>query len=161
MNKKKRSATVFTLGDIQKYVELASKKFIKYDRRLLEISGHEQAAAHRIGCYLKKYFPDWHVDCEYDRRGTVQKEMPRSGKTDRVRLDIIVHQRETKENLLCIETKKRSRPKKEFEEAKKRLCELTSPNRDYEYKYGLLITLIQEEPYVHCEWFQNGEIIHC
>jgi hypothetical protein len=155
----KRDISTFTLEDIQKCVKEVSKKIIKYDRRLLELSCHEQATAHQIGCYLKKYYSDWNIDCEYDRKGTVQKELPDTGKTDRIRLDIIIHRREKKENLLCIETKKRSRPKKEFETAKKKLQDLTDRNGYYGYRFGLLMILKKKEPYIECEWFHNGNAV--
>ena len=55
-------------------------------------------------CYLTNKFENWDVDCEYNRDLENPKECSyNSNETKYIRPDIIIHQRNIKNNLLVIE----------------------------------------------------------
>ena len=62
---------------------------------------------HKLAEALQVEFPDWHVDCEYNRDFTELKVLPdvETDEDHSVFPDIIVHHRGTPENLLVIEAK--------------------------------------------------------
>jgi hypothetical protein len=103
--------------------ELTSQSNDKY---LLEHNLGERCIAHRFAVHLEAQFPDWDVDCEYNRNGDELKEMPLSEeckallrKTDRVVPDIIIHKRGAEgPNLLAIEVKREGQPGEECDNAK-------------------------------------------
>lgn len=88
----------------------------KIDRHLLEADSSERSLTHRLAVHLSAFFPDYHVDCEYNRDGFDVKrlELPERGparddSVDAVTVfpDIIVHERGSKKrNLLVVEVKK-------------------------------------------------------
>jgi hypothetical protein len=82
--------------------------FIKNDSNLLALNANEKALTHKFAEYLANRFPNWDVDCEYDRLYDEAKKLRIQGELARVIPDIIVHHRNTKENLLVIEAKKDS-----------------------------------------------------
>jgi hypothetical protein len=92
----------------------AYKTFLSKDTQLLELDVNERSITHKLAEYLQREFPDWHVDCEYNRVRDLPKRLVGSivsthtddtdGKT--VYPDIIVHRRCSQENLLVIEAKK-------------------------------------------------------
>ena len=96
------------------------------DKYLLEQGLSERCITHRFAVHLGEQFPDWDVDCEYNRNGDELKEMPLSEeckellrKTDRVFPDIIVHRRGGQgPNLLVVELKIEGRPGEECDISK-------------------------------------------
>jgi hypothetical protein len=135
-------------------VEQAIEEFRNRDLQLLQLTVDERASTHRIACYLQKYFPEWHVDCEYNRKGSIPKPTPDTSTNARVKPDIIIHKRNTEANLLCIEAKKKGG---RLSEDRKRLIGFTSRTGTYRYQFGLLLILSLKNPYrIEYEWFQNG-----
>lgn len=102
-------------GAVKACVETACREVEKNDFSLLADSISEWAVAHRLAFYLEKHFPDYHVDCEYNRMpknasatyaqdGHVPKRLQGE---QQVRPDIVIHRRgENANNLLVIELKK-------------------------------------------------------
>ncbi len=141
-----------SLADVRQRVIAAIIALYRYDRELLDKYANERSITHKLAEHLQREFPYWHVDCEYNRRGSDVKRLPSSllnGKTPTdateartVYPDIIVHRRGTRQNLLVIEVKKRSHALEEDEAKIKAFC--TDPNG--EYRYGLLLTLDPESP---------------
>jgi len=143
----------FTLDEIQGRVTSALDDFKEHDQKLLELCADERTTTHRIACYLQNYFKDWHVDCEYNRRGSEQKTQ--RGK--KVRPDIIVHHPGIRENLLCIEVKKEGEP---LADDRIKLKNFSDTAGDYGYQYGLLLVLSLKPPYrIQSEWFRHGNAI--
>jgi hypothetical protein len=131
---------------------LALENFRERDFQLLQLCADERAATHRIACYLQKYFSDWNVDCEYNRRGKNPKEQ--NGRL--VRPDIIIHHRGVPENLLCIEEKKEGEL---LDDDRIKLKKFTDPLGDDRYQFGLLLVLSLATPYAfEGEWYQNGKM---
>ena len=138
-----------TFEEVEKRINFALNIFKERDLQLLELCADERAATHQIACYLQKCFTDWHVDCEYNRRGSEPKTQ--SGKI--VRPDIIVHHRGTSENLLCIEAKKEGGS---LDDDRKKLRNFTDPMGEDRYQFGLLLVLSLRPPYKNnCEWFRS------
>ncbi len=61
--------------------------------------------AHKLAEYLTPRFPKWDVDCEYNRLFDEAKRLNIRGQVVHVIPDIIVHHRDTLDNLLVIEAK--------------------------------------------------------
>jgi len=100
------------------HVKRALNILLKNDLWLLQSDANERSISHKLAEYLQQEFQDWNVDCEYNRDGLDPKalvfpsEQPTAddehAKT--VFPDIIVHHRNTLDNLLVIEMKKSSNP---------------------------------------------------
>ena len=100
--------------EVKKKVEIALGMLLKNDSFLLEHDVNERSISHKLAEYLQQLFPDYNVDCEYNKRGedipkTIQKYWEKL-KNDNplVYPDIIVHRRSTDDNLLIIEAKNSS-----------------------------------------------------
>ena len=79
------------------------------DSLLLKLDVSERAIAHKLAEYLQCEFPDWNVDCEYNRMTDSVKI--RSTTKRPFTPDIIVHRRNNVDNLIIIEIKKSGRRK--------------------------------------------------
>ncbi len=142
--------------NVRTKIKQTLKDFSDKDIILLKISANERAATHRIACLLQNYFPDWDVDCEYNRKEAAKKRL--SG--DLVLPDIIVHKRGTTKNLLCIEAKKAENSQESQDKDKMRLCNFTDPKGEYGYRFGVLMILSLKYPYkIDCQWFRNGHAV--
>ena len=99
---------------------------ISKERHLFEIDVNERSLTHKFAEYLQIGFPDWNVDCEYNRIGIDKKILEKfkqkidSDNAEGVTVypDIIIHNRGTKENLVVIEAKKTSSTAKDIDEDK-------------------------------------------
>jgi hypothetical protein len=79
----------------------------KNDYLLWEYKVGERAFAHRLATYLEKYFPEYHVDCEYNKQGTDGENKNLDYTTNGIYADILVHKRgDNDDNLLHIELKR-------------------------------------------------------
>ncbi|MFH1743621.1 MAG: hypothetical protein ABIH23_31845 [bacterium] len=152
--------------EAKKRVAKAIEHFEKNDLGLLDRDANERSITHKLAEYLQQEYPDYHVDCEYNRRGTEVKRLLDSvpsctpSDTDAVTVypDIIVHRRGEKQNLLVIEAKKsNSKTKCEFDRSK--LGIFTQPG-EYEYDFGLLLIINLDESRIEdaC-WYHAGKPI--
>ena len=80
------------------------KRLFDEDTLLLTRNAHEQAVTASLACHLRPLFPDWHVDCEFNRDAQSKDDIKRL-KRRPVKPDIIVHHRGQDENLLAFEVK--------------------------------------------------------
>jgi hypothetical protein len=102
------------IGEVTAKLHSAYRKLVRNDFHLLEADANERSLTHKLAEYLQDEFPEWHVDCEYNRNGDIPKRLIgniRNVLSDdtngsSVFPDIIVHQRGTDNNLLVIEAKK-------------------------------------------------------
>jgi hypothetical protein len=115
--------------------------FFERERGLLEANANERSITHKIAEHLQRAFPDWHVDCEYNRLGYKVKRLPpvedtTTGDTEGRTIfpDIIVHRRGQKDNLLVIEVKKTTNTQPGDEV---KLSGLTDAEGEYSYSLGL------------------------
>lgn len=92
----------------------ALTELLATDQDLLGIDANERAITFRFAMYLQRRFPDWTVDCEYNRDGTDPKrlghlELYPDSEDDEAKTvfpDVIVHRRGTRQNHLVLEFKK-------------------------------------------------------
>lgn len=147
--------------DIKAGVDCALACFQFVDRELLVRDACERSITHKIAEHLQHIFPDWNVDCEYNRDKLETKrlevEIPDAvDDTDVVTVypDIIVHKRGRKENLLVIEAKKENRRNSDFDKEKLRAFTCSD---QYDYCFGLFILIKSDlnDP-LECEWFKNN-----
>ncbi|NIJ79283.1 hypothetical protein [Xanthomonas cannabis] len=95
-------------------VARALSELLVNDPDLLGIDANERSITFRFAMYLQQYFTGWTVDCEYNRDGVEPKrlghlELYPDSEDDEAKTvfpDVIVHRRQTKENLLVLEFKK-------------------------------------------------------
>jgi hypothetical protein len=101
--------------NIEASVLAALDKLLERDADLLQNDVNERSITHKLAEYLEIEFPEWHVDCEYNRNHdrvkrlkSIRQQSIEIDDTDGVSVfpDIIVHRRMTDENLLVIEVKK-------------------------------------------------------
>jgi hypothetical protein len=95
---------------------------------------------------LERQFPDFEVDCDFDRLGPRTLNLPRGSivSTDdhlgkSVYPDIVVHQRNVPNNLIAIEVRKASNHQP-VEHDRQKLRALTDPHIWFAYWIGVLLT---------------------
>lgn len=106
-------------------IQEAQDQLWKEDQSLLALDAHERSICFRLAVYLAERFPEFDVDCEYNRNHSendyrkrlhdknlfdIVGRQPRFGDEDGLMIlpDIIIHIRDTPMNLLVIEVKKTS-----------------------------------------------------
>jgi len=109
------------MADVRKEIIRAYKEFIKNDFHLLVVDANERSITHKFAEYLQIEFPEYDVDCEYNRNMVEPKRLDsfkkkldsfkKDIKSDNdkgitVYPDIIVHHRGTEDNFIVIEAKK-------------------------------------------------------
>jgi len=140
----------------------AFRTFFEVDRNLLILGTRgvsEQTLTFRLGYYLQDLFPDFDVDCEYNRRVDRSKNDISLG-IAWMKPDIIVHRRTLPVNLVAIEAKKEYRWDEEWENDHLKLHSLTRPDGDYCYKLGLAWR-IAAEPNAGAHrayWLSDGRV---
>jgi hypothetical protein len=128
----------------------ALQRLLSEDAYLFEIDVNERSLTHRLALYLGQEFPEWDVDCEYNRKGDVPKvvaTLPLNPTQDdeharTVFPDIIVHHRGTRDNLLVIEAKKSSNPEGDLKDhVKLTAYSKTFESRGLQYAHGASVML--------------------
>ncbi len=142
--------------EIKEKVEIAFGILLKNDVFLLEYDVNERSISHKLAEYLQKLFPDYNVDCEYNRVGnlTVDEEYFNKklrlyknikcldGETT-VYPDIIIHKRGQRENLLVIEIKIVGKGSNILDDYKKIFGFLIDNN--FKYRFGLFLQLAKNK----------------
>lgn len=125
-----------------KLVEVAVKTLLEKDHALLLGDVNERAITAKLASYLSPLFPDWDVDCEYNRNLVEVKKLvwKQPEIADPVIPDIIIHKRNTEKNFIVIEVKK-SRKQSRGNDIKK----LAAFKEQLGYKHALFLTLNTEE----------------
>lgn len=172
--------------EIKNKVLEAKRLLLHNDQFLLEDDLNERTISHKFAEYLQRQFPDWDVDCEYNRvprdshyshyyhdleEKFIKKKLgtrkdfssdaqnnvtyiDTNGRT--VYPDIIIHHRNTDDNLLVIEIKKSSRPDKEVSLDKQKLDEFVG--EPLCYQHGLFLQIPTGSEYLsnwHFDWFSK------
>ncbi|MEW8616005.1 MAG: hypothetical protein AB2614_01185 [Candidatus Thiodiazotropha endolucinida] len=96
-------------------IQAAIEILLANDAVLFQNDTAERAITAKFACYIQEQFPDWDVDCEYNRNFNGIKRLKEIcnpsnneyGAT--VYPDITVHRRMTSENFLVIEVKKNNK----------------------------------------------------
>ncbi|MCL4546216.1 MAG: hypothetical protein M1576_00530, partial [Deltaproteobacteria bacterium] len=150
MNKSNDSTNTNNKEVLEK-IKNAYRKFLKNDSYLLKVGANERSITHRLAIYLEDEFPDYNVDCEYNREGADIKRIreifnnnnnisqtyisitDKDGNTKSVFPDIIIHHRGTNDNFIVIEAKKTTN-NCEYDEEK-----LKAYKTDLKYKHAFFI----------------------
>ena len=103
---------------------------------------------------MKKFFPGWDVDCEYNRDGDKTKTLSGIGN---IRPDIIIHHRKISENFLVMEIKK----DKEYSDRDElKIKRFTAIESKYSYNWGIYLNVLSSNPPTFKGiLFKRGEII--
>ncbi|MBU3964892.1 hypothetical protein KKA96_00760 [Patescibacteria group bacterium] len=148
----------FSDNEIKAHLFVALDQLFKNDAFLLKNKAHERSTAHKLAEYLQRFFPSYHVDCEYNLRGINTKILLRkcNGENkEKVFPDIVIHHRGCDDNLLVIEIKpSKSSNVDKCDDAK--LIEFTKQTGDYKYQLGLFIGFNKlDKPQI--VWYKNGK----
>jgi hypothetical protein len=125
----------------------ALSDFYARETHLLEKDLGERTLTHRLAVSLERQFPQWNVDCDYNRLGERTWRLPKASivSTDdelgkSIYPDIVVHHRSVPENLLAIEVRKASNHQPP-EHDRHKLRGLTDPHLWFAYRIGVYLTL--------------------
>jgi len=128
-------------------VVAALKEFYAREAFLFEHDLGERTLTHRLAAHVERQFPDFDVDCDFDRLGPRTLNLPRGSivSTDdhlgkSVYPDITVHQRAVPNNLIAIEVRKAGNHQP-VEHDRHKLRALTDPHIWFAYWIGVLVTL--------------------
>jgi hypothetical protein len=143
----------------------ALRTFVRQDSYLLSHDLHERTLTHKLAEYLQPLFPDWNVDCEYNRDGHDPKRVrfappppQNEDEGSNVFPDIIIHRRGTNDhNLLIIEAKKSRDGGQGIDERDRQKVEAFI--RDLRYRYGALVVfhIADEVTPFHALMHASGE----
>lgn len=106
-----------TEAEVHAALNEAIEQLLVIDHHLLDANASERSLSHRLAIHLIDQFPDYEIDCEYNRDGFDVKKLTlaerdfKDDELDAVTVfpDIIVHKRgHQNNNLLVIEIKKAS-----------------------------------------------------
>ncbi|MEJ5203491.1 MAG: hypothetical protein WHV66_14795 [Anaerolineales bacterium] len=133
-------------NEIKTRVIIAICRLYCHDQDLLDVGVNERSLTHKLAEYLQDEFPEWHVDCEYNRRHDQVKRLHFEGGDIRaddteartVFPDIIVHRRRTDQNLIVLEVKKAGGIV-ETHDIEKLLAFTGEP--EYRYRLGLFLRI--------------------
>lgn len=143
--------------------------FLSKDGDLLGLNVNERSITHCLAEHLHEAFPDYNVDCEYNRQGNETKRLPvgptdcRSDDLDAVTVypDIIIHKRGVQDNnLLVIEVKKSNARNCSADNERdiNKLQGFTDPRGEYRYKVGVFLILdVNNKGQGTVRWFIAGE----
>lgn len=149
----------YEFGEIFNRVNLAIDILFKNDVILLEKAVNERTISHKLAEYLQTQFPEWHVDCEYNRKDNDIKrlngieECNEQRKSDRIYPDIIVHHRGIEDNLLVIEIKTDNQ---DDPCDRKKLELLTKKEGEYGYDMGVYIQFNRLNA-PKLTWYRDGK----
>lgn len=134
---------------LRNQVITAFKKFLENDAYLIEINANERSMTHKLAEYLTVEFPNYDIDCEYNRipEGREKRLMSfrrniDSSDTDGATVypDIIIHKRGTNDNFIVIEAKKKnSRDGHRPDNCKCDECKLRCYKEDLNYEHGFFV----------------------
>lgn len=141
-----------SFDEVQRTIEKALRLLYKNDLFLITNTTNERSITHKFAEYIQFLFPEWNVDCEYNRKGEGESKEIDGQKTSYP--DIIVHLRNTKHNLLIIEAKTnhaQNYSNISDEEKIKKYIE----DKKYGYRFGLWICFYDELEETKMDWFKN------
>ena len=99
--------------EVKDRIKNAFREFLAKDIHLLTVKANERSITHHFANYVAAQFPDYNVDCEYNRKDLNPKRLVSfkknvdSDDTKGVTIfpDVIVHHRGTQNNHVVIEAK--------------------------------------------------------
>lgn len=147
--------------EIRASVNYSLQRLCSRDLFLLRHRANERSITHKMADYLQEWYADFDVDCEYNRHGQDQKQLPREclGESmTAVYPDIVVHLRgEDSTNLLVVEAKigwNGTVPECDL----KKLESFTRSAGQFRYDYGLFISFSRLQP-IELVWFSDSNAL--
>jgi len=139
-------------SNIKGKIREALKLFNTKDRKaLLDVDIYEPTISHRIAVYLEELFPDFDIDCEYNKSLLGNK---RNVNGEKIRPDIIIHTRKTNEdNSVIIEVKKSGRNNKLSKSDIKKLKSCMSGTLNYDL--GVFIGILKRK--IDICWIEKND----
>ena len=138
---------------LKKLLEQALDMFYSGDaEEILPKEGVERACVFHIGIYMQylmngyDYLRKFNLDCEYNKLGDIPKKMYEFEDGNGIQPDLIIHQRNTDNNVMVIEFKGYWN-KKYIDNDIKKLKYLTSHDTENKYQYQLGALVILEKSY--------------
>ncbi len=140
--------------EVRDKIVRAYKRLITNDSYLLENDVNERSITHHLAIYIQDEFPEYHVDCEYNRNGLDVKKLmnyrnyqnnknkeENIDKEYSVYPDIIVHCRNKDNNYIIIEAKKISTKEEclKSSECCCDKCKLEDYKRTLKYTYAFYV----------------------
>lgn len=134
---------------IKNKIVRAFNKLISNDSYLFTVDANERSITHHFAIYLQTEFPEYHIDCEYNRTMLDVKRLESfqqaiqadntNGKS--VFPDIIVHHRGTNNNYIVIEAKKNGRgdAHQDAPTCKCDRCKLIAYKDDLRYRHAFFV----------------------
>jgi hypothetical protein len=154
---KKEAATVSnilmpSIEELNYKIKVALMWLCKNDHFLIENFANERSTTHKFAEYIQFPFPEWNVDCKYNRRVKgVPKDLLNQ---DTSYPEVIIHLRNTKCNLLVSEAKSIYSTDHSDEEDKDKIkAYVESP--EYHYQVGLWIYFYRKIEEAKLHWFIN------
>lgn len=129
--------------EMQSKVQDAIDSLLEKDTILLQNDTAERTITGRLSIYLQEQFPEWNVDCEYNRNINAVKRLkeicnPTNNENGAsVFPDIIIHKRMTEENFVVIEVKKTTNSETDECDMQK----LDAFRNELGYQHGLFLRL--------------------
>ncbi len=153
-----------TKENIEKRLRHALATMQQQDAHLLSADVNERSVTHRLAMYLQAEFPDWHVDAEYNRDHYKIKAVrlePESKMSDDIDAttvfpDIIVHRRDTDDNLLVIEVKKTGQVGTGHDKKKLEAYMRSHKEGGLGYAHGVHVVLNVGQGEPKLQWFAAG-----
>jgi hypothetical protein len=137
-----------TRTDVAERLQRAIQKLTDRDLELLRRDVNERSITHRLGTYMQEEFPEWDVDCEYNRKDFNAKKLdfyPNQSATDdtdarTVFPDIIVHKRgPAGPNLLVVEAKKIKDRRQNGQDTDRRKLRAFNGDSDLKYEHAVFL----------------------
>ena len=143
---------------VQDGVTEALRRFYRNDLYLIRIKAHERSLTFRLGMYLQQIFPDWDVDCEYNRNVSEPDDVKRIPGHKPVYPDVILHKRGSAKNLLAIEAKPPHSSSGAIGKDKRKIEKYVT-RRKLRYRFGLFIEFKEdfESTAASLLWCQSEE----
>ena len=141
--------TALMFDEIRQLVDSARKSFNDKEKYLIKANLSERCICAKFASHLEKVlsnsiYKDYNVDVEYNRGIRDDHYVKKAiGGVGRATVDLIVHKRETDDNLICIEMKKSSKPRHLVKD-KQRLEIMTGSS--FNYVMGFMIVVEKWEP---------------
>lgn len=156
---------IMNIDDVVCKTELAIEMLLRDDFYLLSNNLNERSITHKLAEHIQVQFPEWHVDCEYnknhDQVKSIHLEAQTTDNTDTdattVYPDIIIHRRGFDQNLLVVEVKKSTNPNNGNFDKKK----IEGYIRDIQYQCALFLKFGTGSnigtPIIEKIWYRNNK----
>ncbi len=157
---KKERFEEFATDEVKQLITNALSLLVENDKVLIEKKVREECINHRLACYLENLINRnlnnhfrYEVDLEYNKNyNNPKKIIDESNNPKSIRPDIIIHKRDTNDNLIVFEIKKGYTIQHD-------LIKIEGLFRPpMKYTYGCLISYLPDKDYIKVKLLSNSNI---